>query len=759
MMVPGPCIFVSLELCGLKQYSANLFSFMATNCKMNRLIHRIFNPLLLILSIGCKTNNADWPVYKADNESSSYSHLDQVNTRNVHQLTVAWKFSPNDAMPGSRFGSSECNPIIIDGVMYASSARHRIYAVNAESGRLIWSFDPFNGEPGGGVYRGVTYWESGADKRILFTAGDNLFALNALTGKLIPDFGEQGKVSMNVGIRDDPKLISVKPTSPGIVFGDLLILGNEVSELYGAQPGYIRAYNIRNGKLEWTFHTIPKPGEPGYETWPPDAWKYAGGANDWSGMSLDKKRGMVFLALGSPSYDFYGADRKGINLYGNCVVALDASNGKLRWYFQTIHHDLWDYDLPAPPNLVTLTKDGKRVDAVAQTSKIGFLYVLDRETGTPLFPVEETKVPASDVPGEEAWPTQPFPLKPKPYARQYMTEDDLSNFSPAAHDSLVKVFRGLRYEGLFTPPSVKGTLNLPGTIGGSEWGGAAYDPATSVLYLKSNESPEIDILQKVEAGKKGTADTDPYSSGLSLYKNFCASCHREDRNGNEPVYPSLVDLNKRMSKDQVLNKIRQGGGKMPPFESIIKGHEEAIIAYLFDHKKRLSQKEADLLEIQNNFSAVKQQAKDSSTKDSATTYLNLTAYAQFEGIDGYSAIKPPWGTLNAIDLNTGEYNWTIPVGNFPQLQGAGDPPTGSSGSPGPIVTAGGLVFVTGTKDNQVFAFDKSNGKLLWQYKLPAIGSATPCTYMVKGKQYIAMSVRGDKESPSGYIIAFALPAH
>lgn len=717
----------------------------------------ILSLLLIFIGAACKDKSRTWSVYKADAASSSYSMLNQIDKNNVNQLQVAWKFSPNDAAEGARFGSSECNPIIIDGVMYASSARHRIYAINAETGKQIWAFDPFEGGDGGGVCRGVTYWEEGSDKRILFTAGDNLFAVNAETGKIISSFGEGGKVSMNIGIRDNPKAISVKPTSPGIVFKDLIIIGNEVSELYGAQPGYIRAYNIRSGKLEWTFHTIPKPGEVGYETWPPDAWKYAGGVNDWSGMSVDEKRGMVFLALGSPTYDFYGADRKGQNLFGNCVVALDASTGKLKWYFQTIHHDLWDYDLPAPPNLVTVVKDGKKIDAVAQTSKVGFLYVLNRETGESLFPIEERKVPASDVPGEEAWPTQPFPLKPAPFAKQSMTIDDLSNFSPRAHDSLVKIFKSLRYEGLFTPPSLKGTLNLPGTIGGIEWGGAAYDPATGILYLKSNDSPEIDILQKVDNSKKTESETDYYSSGLALYKTYCISCHREDRNGDEPFYPSLVNLDKRLNKEQVLNKIRQGGGKMPPFESIIKGHEEAIVAYLFQNKqKRLSQKEADLLEIKNNRSALQKDSSAGAKKDTSATYLNLTAYAQFEGTDGYSAIRPPWGALNAINLNTGEYEWKVPVGNFPEIQKKGEPLTGTSSSPGPIVTAGDLVFLGGTRDKKFMAFDKSNGKTLWEYTLPDVGSATPCTYMVKGKQYVALSVRGDKESPSGYIIAFAL---
>jgi quinoprotein glucose dehydrogenase len=704
------------------------------------------------------SNNRVWSTYKADAASSSYAGLLEINAENVHQLKIAWTFNPNDHLQDARPGSSQCNPIIIDGVMYLTSARHRAYAINAANGKQVWAFDPFNGGVGGGVSRGVTYWENGNDKRILFTAGDDLIALDAGTGKLIPSFGNKGRVSMNIGIRDDPNAISVKPTSPGIIYQDLLIIGNEVSELYGAQPGYIRAYNCRTGKLEWTFHTIPKPGEAGYETWPKDAWKYAGGANDWAGMSVDEKRGMVFLATGSPSYDFYGADRKGKNLFGNCVVALNAKTGKLRWYYQTIHHDLWDYDLPAPPNLVTITRDGRKIDAVAQTSKVGFLYVLDRESGEPLFPIEERAVPASDVPGEEAWPTQPFPLLPKPYSRQHMTREDLSDFStPAAHDSLLELFDSYRYEGLFTPPSTRGSINLPGTIGGSEWGGAAYDPATGILYVKSNEAPEIDLLKKIVPREKSASLSD-YNTGKKIYATYCMSCHKANRQGEEPLYPSLVDIRKRMTKDAVLNKIKAGGGKMPPFASIISGQEEAIISFLFDNRnKKLSPEEAALIEIQNNISSHKDAEKESGKIDTASSYINLSAYAQFEDAAGNPAIKPPWGILNAINLSTGEYEWRVPVGNNEQLQVKGAAITGLWSLPGPIVTAGGLVFLSGTSDKKLFAFDKGSGKLLWETILPGIGSATPCSYMIDGKQYVALSVAGDQTTPAGSIIAFALP--
>jgi quinoprotein glucose dehydrogenase len=713
--------------------------------------------IVLIAMAGCRSDQKTrtWSMYKADAASTSYSPLDEINKSNVKNLQPAWTFYPNDARSKERISNSECNPIIVDGVMYATSARHRLYAINASTGEKMWSFDPFDGGEGGGVYRGVAYWENGDDKRILYTAGDNLFAQNASTGELIKTFGTGGKVSMNVGLRGDPAKISVIPTSPGIVFENLLILGAEVSELYGAEPGYIRAYNILTGKLEWTFHTIPHPGEPGYETWPKDAWKYVGGVNDWAGMSLDEKRGMVFLALGSPSYDFYGGDRVGQNLYGNSVVALDARTGTYKWHFQTVHHDLWDYDLPAPPNLVTVEHEGKKIDAVAQTTKTGFLFVLNRDTGVPLFPVEERKVPPSYVPGEQAWPTQPFPLKPAPYSRQHMTENDLTSYTPEAHDSLVKKFRSLRYEGLFTPPDLRGTLMIPGTRGGSNWGGGAFDPASGIFYVKSTDSPEIDHLQKVSPEKNISAQS-PFNQGKAIYMKHCAGCHGRDRRGNEPDYPSLQNIKDKLTKEATLSKIKQGSGRMPAFENVISGNEESIIAYLFDiTSQRPSRKEADLFEVHTNRQAVSDNPEKAA--DTTSVYLNVTAFSHFNDIEGRPAIKPPWGALNAIDLNTGEYRWKVVIGNHPELQEKGAPETGSEGYGGPIVTAGGLVFIGGTHDKKFRAYDKDTGELLWETTLPAVANATPCTYFSDGKQYVAISVAGDKENPAGSIMAFALP--
>jgi quinoprotein glucose dehydrogenase len=715
---------------------------------------RLLMGLALLVTLSCNSDDDSrrtWSVYKADAASTSYSPLSQINRDNVHLLTQAWAFDPDDAA-GSRSGNAECNPIVVDDVMYLTSGRHRLYALHADSGTMIWSHDAFDSGEGGGVNRGVAYWENGNDKRILYTAGNNLYAIDALTGTPVSGFGNQGVVSLNEGLRGDPATISVTASSPGIVFGDLLIVGGEVSELYGAEPGDVRAYDIPSGALIWTFHTIPHPGEFGYETWPPDAWKYAGGANDWGGMSVDATRKMVFLALGSPTYDFYGADRKGENLFGNCIVALDATTGKYLWHFQTVHHDLWDYDLPAPPNLVTVRHNGKMIDAVAQTTKSGFIFLLDRDTGKPLFPVEERPVPASHVPGEEAWPTQPFPTKPPPYARQFMTSADLSDFSPRAHDSLVNRFNALRYDGLFTPPDLRGTLVLPGTRGGSNWGGGAVDPETAILYVKSNDSPEIDYLRKIDA-PAGNSQESLLLQGKAIYATYCSTCHGKNRDGVEDMGPSLLTLGDMRKPEETIQKIMQGSGRMPAFSSILAGKEKAILTFLYDREETVSSRlESNILEIHAN---------DLATNEAVTSetemYLNTTAYGHFRDIDGNPGIKPPWGTLNAIDLNTGAFAWSIPVGNHPELQSPGDPPTGSAGSGGPIVTAGGLVFIASTYDRKFRAFDKRNGSLLWEADLPGVGNATPSTYWSKGRQFVAVSVSGTREHPASLLLSFALP--
>ena len=696
--------------------------------------------------------NRTWSIYKADNAGTAYSAIDQLNLANVNQLQVAWRHKFNDAPEGSRGANSESNPIIIDGLMYTMSARHRVYALNAVNGEQVWSFDPFNGAAGGGVGRGVTYYEDGNDKRILFTGGDQLFAVNASTGALITSFGKAGKVSMNVGMRGEPDKISVIPTSPGTIFQDLYIIGNEVSELYGAEPGHIRAYHVKTGALVWTFHTVPQPGEFGYDSWPKDAWKYVGGANSWGGITLDEKRGMVFLATGSPTYDYYGKDRAGMNLFGNSVVALDARTGKYRWHFQTVHHDLWDYDLPAAPNLLTVIHKGKSIDAVVQTSKLGYIYTFNRETGEPLFPIEERPVPASDIPGEQAWATQPFPVKPAPYSRQQITENDIANYSKASNDTLIKRFRAFRYEGPFTPPSLKGTFMMPGSRGGSSWGGGAVDPTKGIIYVKSNDSPEIATMKKVIRNE--TVNQSEYNQGKALYFTYCVACHMPDKNGDESGNPSLLAIESRLSKGDALNKIKRGGGKMPSFASVIAGKEEAIISFLYDKEppaESPGREQNFLKEIREN-----QAANKLATKDEEEKYLNLTAYGQFTDSERRQGIKPPFGQLHAINMNTGEFEWSVTLGNQAESQMPGAPETGASGSAGPLVTKGGLLFIGSTRDRKFRAFDQKTGKLVWEYTLPGIANANPSSYWSNGKQYVAISVAGDATNPAGYMIAFAL---
>lgn len=702
---------------------------------------KVFTMLAFAALIGCNSreNARSWSVYKADEHSSSFSSLDEINVSNVNQLKQVWTFEVNDLPASAQPANNQCNPIIVDGIMYGISAKRTVFALDAASGKKIWSYDFFDGGGGGSVNRGVTFWESGDDKRIIYAAGNFLVALDAATGKPIESFGDSGKVNLNVGVRDNPEDIAVTLTTPGIIYNDLIIVGSRLPDLYGTPPGYVRAYNCKTGALAWTFHTIPLPGEPGYETWPEDAYKYAGGVNNWAGMSIDKKRGMVFMSLGSPTYDFYGADRIGANLYGNCVLALDAATGKHIWHYQTVHHDIWDYDLPSPPNLVQLNKDGKLIDAVAQVSKQGFIYILDRESGQPVFPIEERPVPASHLPGEQAWPTQPFPVKPAPFARQTITENDLTHFSDSGHEAILKKFRSMRYEGIYTPPDLKGTLMFPGTRGGANWGGAAYDASTNTLYVRSSEAPDIQTIIKEDPNV--VANMPIIDQGRRMYAVYCAACHGANKISTTPNYPSLNDLSKRMTREAALDKIRKGGGLMPPFAGVLKDDEQqAILAFIHS-----APKVADPI------------LKDKPDTTKKVMYLNTTGYTTWKDPAGNPAIKAPWGRLHSLNLSTGEYNWQIPLGDDDKRKLPDGTATGLEGKAGPIVTAGGLIFIGGGEDKKFRALDKSTGKIVWETELPGITNATAATYEVNGKQYVAVSVSGTKENPSGSIAVFAIP--
>ncbi len=694
--------------------------------------------------------DSDWPVYLGDKFGSQYSKLDQINRDNVHALDVAWTYHTGDA-DTARNSQMQANPIIIDGVLYSTSPRLKVIALDAATGKAKWSFNPFPDTAEIvtwlNVNRGVSYWKDGKDKRILFTAGPALYALDAETGEPVETFGDGGKVSLKKGLDGRAENLYVVATSPGVVYKDLIIIGSRVSEGADAAPGDIRAFNITTGELEWTFHTIPRPGEFGYDSWEnPEAWKEAGGANSWAGMALDEQRGLVFIPTGSASPDFYGGNRKGANLFANTLLALDAATGKRLWHFQTVHHDLWDRDLPSPPNLVTVTHNGRKIDAVAQTTKTGFVFLFNRETGEPLFPIDEKPVPVkSELEGEKVWAKQPVPVKPKPFVRHNFTEETINRFVPeAVQQDLIQQLNSLNRDHIFEPPSLSGTLMFPGFDGGAEWGGSAFDPKSGWLYVNSNEVPWVMTMVPTGAPAASNASSNTIETGRIAYRSYCISCHGSDRKGSGNN-PTLIGVEKLYSPNEILDLINSGRRMMPGFQHLQENQKKAIINYLMDEVHFKIDTNSEAKEIKGDF-------------DSSTPYA-MTGYKKFQTPDGYPANNPPWGVLNAIDLNTGEFVWRIPLGEYPQLKEKGIPPTGTENYGGPVATAGGLVFIAATPDEKIRAFDKDTGELLWEHDLPAAGYATPSIYMVNGKQYLVISCGGGKlgtRSGDAYV-AFSLP--
>jgi quinoprotein glucose dehydrogenase len=693
---------------------------------------------------GAAKGSADWPSYDGSPANTHYSDLSQINTANVTKLKEVWRFDTHET------GGLETSPVVMHGVLYAYTPLQKIFALEAATGKVLWTFD--TKQTSTHNERGLVFWENGTDRRILASIASYVYAIDPATGKAIESFGDHGRIDLREGLRDDPKKTSVSMTSPGVVYKDLLIVGGGMPEALPASPGDIRAYDVHTGKTRWTFHTIPRPGEFGYETWPKDAWKYSGAANNWAGMAVDNERGIVFVPTGSAATDHYGADRVGDDLFANTLLALDAATGKRIWHFQAVHHDLWDRDFPAPPALVTVSRNGKEVPAVAQTSKQGFLYLFNRTDGTPLFPMETKKYPPSSVPGEVAAAEQTLPAKPAPFTRQIVTPAELTDRTPAAHQWALDQLKQIRSEGQFVPPSVgRDTMMMPGFDGGAEWGGPAFDPKTHVLYINSNEFALTEALTKHLPG----------SVGHDIYVKQCAVCHGADRQGSPPSIPSLVGVTKRLTYDQIGNTVQMGKGRMPAFPDLANGGAR------FDSLRKYLAGGSDLVGEAKSPALTPAQPEEQSKKTLdpeggavSGDQFDFTGYKKFNDPDGYPAIKPPWGTLNAINLDTGEYLWRIPFGEYPELTAKGMKPTGSENYGGAVVTSGGVLFIGATTlDKKFRAFDKATGKLLWETVLPLSANASPVTYEIEGRQYVVIAAGGQRDPsvPSGGMyIAFAL---
>jgi quinoprotein glucose dehydrogenase len=706
----------------------------------------------IFLLPACNTKPDPYQAWRSVNGNATgnkYSSLLQIDTSNVQQLKEAWTYHTGDGDTAAH-SQIQCNPIIVNGTLYGTSPQLKLFALDAATGMEKWVYRPFDSVPGEkksyfnlNNNRGVAYWTDGAeDERIFYTAGPFLRAINAKTGKIIESFGNKGNVDLREGLGVDARDLFVTATSAPTIYKDLLLTGTRVSESMDAAPGHIRAYNVRTGKQEWIFHTIPYPGEAGYETWEDkDAWKMTGGANNWMGMIIDQKTGIAYIPIGSASMDFYGGKRRGSNLFADCLLALDANTGKHIWHFQYIHHDTWDWDPSSAPVLLTVMHNGKPVEAVVQTTKTGFVFIFNRENGEPLFPIVETPVDtATELVGEKIWPSQPVPQKPAPFVRQIFTEKDINPYLPPEEYADVKEKLARYHMGrLFMPQSKTGTIIFPGFDGGAEWGGPAVDPSDATLYINANEMAWI--LQMLDVDNKSIANENYIAAGERLFKQNCMSCHGANRKGTGN-YPSILDVNKKMNKDQLIQFINTGRRMMPAYLFLKPVDKDAIAAYILDIK-------ADQKKIYHRtFSDLE--------KFRQIPYT-ISGYNKFLSKSGLPALSSPWGTLTAIDLNSGDVKWKTVLGDNDSLN-AGKPQTGTENYGGPAITSGGLLFIAATKDGKFRAFNKRTGKLIWETQLPFAGFATPAIYEMNGKEYVVIACGGGKlrtESGDSYV-AFAL---
>ena len=671
----------------------------------------------------------DWPEYNGGADRNHYSYLSQITAANVVELEKVWEYSSGGADTVKNQTQMQCNPIIIDGILYGVSAGSQAFAVNASNGKQLWKTN-FADDTYSMTSRGVTYYADKNQKIIFFGFGHLLYALDANTGNPVATFGTNGRIDLREGLAQPGADEYLVYNTPGVIFENLLITGMRVSEGPPALPGDIRAFDVNTGEQVWTFHTIPAAGEFGSDTWPANARQHNGGANSWMGMAIDRDNGIVYAPTGSASFDFYGGDRKGSNLFANSLIALDARTGKRKWHYQIVHHDVWDRDLPAPPNLFTIEKDNKKIEAVAQITKQGYVFLFDRISGEPIFPVEERPVAASDMPGEQVHPTQPVPLKPLPFTRQTFTEKDIYNMVTDSNE-IKTLLRASRTGSPYLPLSSDRTIIFPGTDGGAQWGGAAVD-RDGIIYIPAKEIPVYTSLADAPARQAS-------SSPKQLYQRYCASCHGEEMRGDHGgSYPALVNVQHKISADQLHQLLKKGRGMMPAFNHLSENERQAIVAFVIG---------------KNDTASVV-----SSDPPRRTSPYVHTGYNRWYDPKGFPVNNPPWGTLTAINLHTGEHLWQIPLGEIPALIEKGISPTGTDNYGGPLVTASGLIFIAATPDKKLRAIDKHTGKLLWEAMLPASGFASPSTYAVNGRQYVVIACGGGKlRSPSGdKYVAFAL---
>ena len=709
-----------------------------------------------------QSSRTTWAEYGGAPDNAHYLTLDQINKSTLSQLSVAWTYPTEDTI-SYVFGS-----VVVDNVIYVLAKNNSLVALDATTGREIWIHEGLQGI----APRGINYWESKdrSDRRLLFQMNSYLQAIDARTGKSILTFGKDGAMNLREGLGRDPAtIVKTQSSNPGKVFENLIILGSAAGENYLAPPGDLRAFDVVTGKLVWQFHTIPHPGEYGYETWPPDAWKYIGGVNTWAEISVDPVRGIAYFPLGSPTYDFYGADRHGANLFGSSLLALDARTGKRLWHFQMVHHDLWDYDNVSAPQLTTIRRNGKTIDVVAQAGKTGFLYVFDRVTGEPMWPIEERRVPPSEIPGEAAWPTQPFPTAPPPFAPQKLTVDDINPYilTPEERETWKARIANARNDGLFTPPALKDTVSIPGAQGGANWGCTSADPARGIVYVLSINVPSIYKLSTEAPTPGGGRAGGPaaIAQGRTLYEQKCETCHAPDLRGSGN-YPSLVDITSRMGPETLREVITGGRPAMPSFNELSQTDLDALVAFLGSPTPAAGRGRgagpgpgpmAGPVVASGGAPGGRVVPPGRAGGMVGPAYPPGIKVPEVRMYTGYgmngTIVKPPYSTITAYDLNTGTIKWQVPAGgNDPRAVAQGAKDTGYiSHRTGIVTTSAGLLFQAGG-DGKLRVYDSENGRVLWTGDMPAGSRGIPAMYEANGRQFFVVNatspIVGPKDTAS-----------